>query len=1772
MKKRIFAGLLTLVMVFTLLPVSAMAEAGNWEQNLFNGFKSAYGTVVGTKSFTAATTFQTGKDGQLKVMPILEVPSGYTTITYNAMAYCGAKAASSNTDVVEVKQTDDGKQDICIGKWEGGDFHGADCLQVNVTPKKAGRAVVTISFYYTFSQSRNPFQNGGNTQWYKGTMKYTVNVTEPVAKPDQPDAGSYKGTYGNEGKFAIVLECDREKTHTYAYKSLKDVENGYTMGAVAVNDGSTGISTSKYPYICPMTINYAPWVNAVNAQFAKDGEHSLSGTAQSETIYWCYGTDGEWYTSDAAPVRISITCTEPNPKPDPKPDFEKENVNIRVQCIEYPSMHDPYKKSYGILPGAYTDNGVTEEEGTYVYTIELNRAKYIAQFDQDINKSHTDTAPNEKTYIEWRWENDAWHLIGGPDGVDADIKVKCSQTETPPKAPTADELKKLEMAVQVKCVVDDSQQHNDAYDLLGKCDVDYFVGEPRKDGDDWLCDISYDPDLYVAKFNTTFQNLKHVQNDEKIVPVTLIWAGDSWQLKTQGRVHVTEEYTVTFNAYGGFPTPDEQHVKSGEKAVLPVAPTLKGYTFAFWYLGEDEQNATAYDFDTPVTGDITLTAKWNINKYTVTFDSYGGTPVPPKQEVEYGFTATKPDDPTLKGHTFAFWYLGEDEQNATAYDFGTPVTENITLTAKWNINKYTVTFDTDGGTPVPPNQEVEYGLTATEPTTAPTKTGYTFDGWYLGDEKYGFSDAVEQNITLKAKWEAKQVVNVVIYRNGNFETPYKTVALDKQSKGTVINLGKLNISDYYTPNATGKYKFYGWYNDGAWNNYKKDPANAPDGLNSVTVNGWTNIIAMVYDYEKVAVKAVYDNDKTGAKDIFVGEALHGSPLKAYLESNNIALDQPGYTHTEWYNWDWYAWEDHAVSANAKVNGWTNVYVAYKAIPYGVTYSYHNSVPAEVIDTLPTDKGTYTVKDQVTVQIPTAKEVAVDGYKWTFKGWQLDGKDVKSEQVNMTVGGLHFEGIWEREALPAAEYPVTYEYVSGTEGADLPWNVIDSLPVNEDTYAESEKVTTAMKPDDMVFGEYTWKFQGWTLNGTAVAPNTQVPMAKGGLHFVGTWIRTSAQDEEYPVTYEYVSGTEGAALPGNVNDSLPVNKYTYAEGEKVTTAMKPDDVVFGEYTWKFQGWTLNGTAVAPNTQVLMAKGGLHFVGTWIRTSAQDEEYPVTYSYVSGTEGADLPWNVNDSLPVNKYTYAEGEKVTTAMKPDDVVFGEYTWKFQGWTLNGTAVAPNTQVPMAKGGLNFVGTWIRTSAQDEEYPVTYSYVSGVEGVELPEEVKATLPVNKDTYTIGQQVPTAAKPANVTVGDYIWSLKAWKLGDNEIVPNNSVPMVEGGLNFVGIWTREKATVIVTFDANGGTVAPTSKTITKGSTLTLPTPVLSGYSFDGWFTEKTGGTQVNAGATFDKDTTLYAHWTKKSSSGGGGSSSRDYDYTLRYVTNGGKSIASETKSKRWTKDYEDLPMPTRAGYRFDGWYYDSALKNEVTGDVKVNSRTVTLYAGWIGSSVPDSLNGEDHFAYVQGYADGTVRPNTPVTRAQVATILFRLLDESVRKEYLTENNTFTDVASNYWANTAISTMANMGVFKGRTADRFDPNAPITRGEFAAVCARFDDSKVKTTETYSDIDGYWAANEILRAAALGWVQGYQDGSYRPNNSITRAQVVTMINRVLCRMPEKNADLLKGMSSFTDCAEDDWCYLAIQEATNSHDYKTKSGSIHEKWTDLNTAPDWSRFEH
>lgn len=610
------------------------------------------------------------------------------------------------------------------------------------------------------------YQPGGSIVVTGTTTLYAVweENTPPTDKPAKPTEKDVTGV-------VVDIVCvTTTGTHDMVHYPLGHPNDAqHTIGEV-VSDGAGG-------YICPVTVR-TPWFVQQASDLVWKVQHTQ--TASTITFNLTYDKNSETWVKPAANPRIEATHeVTPDAPGNTKPDFENEEVNIRVQCTEYPPMHDPYKKNYGILSGAYTDNGVTENEGTYVYTIKLDRAKYIAQFDEDIHKPHTDTEPNEDTYIEWRWENGAWQLIGGPDGVDADIKVKCGQTETPPEAPTDDELEKLEMAVLVKCDVDDAQQHTEAYGLLGEYNEDYIVGVPKKVGNDWLCDINYVPDPYVAEFNKTFPTLKHIQNDEKIDPVTLIWGGENWQIKTQGRVHVTEEYTVTFNAYGGSPTPDEQHVKSGEKAVLPVAPTLKGYTFAFWYLGEDEQNATAYDFDTPVTGDITLTAKWNINKYTVTFNSYGGTPVPPAQEVEYGLTATEPATaPTKTGYTFDGWYLGDEK-----YDFSDAVEQNITLYANWEKNIYTVTY-TDGvdGEEVFADQTYRVPFEDTTPAFKgnPTRDGYVFDGW-----KPAFSDTVTGNVTYVAQWTARTDLSYTVHYY--LKNTTKKVADDKTVNGQTFN-------------------------------------------------------------------------------------------------------------------------------------------------------------------------------------------------------------------------------------------------------------------------------------------------------------------------------------------------------------------------------------------------------------------------------------------------------------------------------------------------------------------------------------------------------------------------------------------------------------------------------------------------------------------------------------------------------------------------------------------------------------------------------------------------------------------------------------------------------------------------------------------------------------------------------------------------------------------------------------------------------------------------
>ena len=422
--------------------------------------------------------------------------------------------------------------------------------------------------------------------------------------------------------------------------------------------------------------------------------------------------------------------------------------------------------------------------------------------------------------------------------------------------------------------------------------------------------------------------------------------------------------------------------------------------------------------------------------------------------------------------------------------------------------------------------------------------------------------------------------------------------------------------------------------------------------------------------------------------------------------------------------------------------------------------------------------------------------------------------------------------------------------------------------------------------------------------------------------------------------------------------------------------------------------------------------------------------------------------------------------------------------------------------------------------------------------------------------------------------------------------------------------TYTVTYDGNGADSGKTTDNTAyaTGTTATVKANgyTRNGYTFTGWNTKADGsGTPYKTGdwITMTGSVILYAQWTRNSSHGG--DDDDKYFFAIQKVDAQDGHALNGAKFELYQLDKNDRIVNRRVvrttqqsnkngialfsvdnKKSYDGiWYYAevSAPEGYVLDrtEYEINDKdfsdslsTAVKYADIVRNyrgTTPDLLNDSDHFAYVIGYMDGNVRPYGLISRAETTTIFFRLLKDSVRDGNLLTSNTYTDVADDYWANTAISTMTGLGIVQGRSTTTFDPKAPITRAQFAAICARFDTGKSNGEQTFSDIQGHWAEKYIQRAAELGWIKGFEDGTFRPDTYITRAQAMTMINRVLNRIPEDESDLLPGMNVWPDCNPGDWFYLTVQEATNSHDFKHKAGS-YETWTRLTKDPDWTRYEN
>lgn len=411
----------------------------------------------------------------------------------------------------------------------------------------------------------------------------------------------------------------------------------------------------------------------------------------------------------------------------------------------------------------------------------------------------------------------------------------------------------------------------------------------------------------------------------------------------------------------------------------------------------------------------------------------------------------------------------------------------------------------------------------------------------------------------------------------------------------------------------------------------------------------------------------------------------------------------------------------------------------------------------------------------------------------------------------------------------------------------------------------------------------------------------------------------------------------------------------------------------------------------------------------------------------------------------------------------------------------------------------------------------------------------------------------------------------------------------------------VLHYDANAADAAGTmeDQTFPHGQAYPLKECAFSreGYRFVGWATGPAGEVKYEDQKNIKLDeefpnlkddnegATLYAVWEEQS-------------VTLSYEPNdaelGSVSSASETVDAV-TGTAKGSTAQAKSGARFDGWYRadGTLLSKELTfvptkGDGAVWQGT-TYYAYFSAkrspstpstpakpdetkptlAPIPEMLNGEDHYAYLLGYEDGTVRPNGSISRAEVATVLFRLLKDDVRMQNLTKDNAYSDVSDTAWYAAAVSTLSKMGVISGYPDGTFRPNAPITRAEFAAMIARFDETAKSADTPFTDISGHWAENAIGKAYGNGWVEGSSKTVFCPESNLTRAETATLLNRVLHRLPEKESDLLANQIVWPDNPETFWGYLAIQEATNSHEYERKADGVHETQTAKRENRDWSK---
>lgn len=1665
--------------------------------------------------------------------------------------------------------------------------------------------------------------------------------TPPTDKPDKPTKNDVTGVVVD-----IVCVTTTGTHDTVQYPLGHPTDAQHTIGEV-VSDGAGG-------YICPVTVRTA-WFVQQASNLVWKVQHTP--TAQTITFNLTYDKNSKTWVKPAANPRIEATHEVTPPR---KPALN-EGSPVCVQCEKTNSIHVQNGKDYARMYFGVSDstrytevlkdgkNVWKDDNGVWTYQIKLKKDKYIEAFNTTplINSEHTDLYPDQDAYVTWKRDGNQWKIVPvspNQSGIGAVINVTCKL-----KAPTADELKKLDMAVQVKCVVDAAQQHTSAYGLLGEYDKDYFVGEPKKVGDDWLCDISYDPDPYVAAFNKAFPNPKHVQNDEKIVPVTLIWAGGSWQIKTQGRVHVTEEYTVTYTdgVDGEEVFADQVYSDLRKDSTTPAfngTPTRTGYTFAGW---EPEVAAT-------VTQTVTYVAKWEAKKANVHLMIFkSGDLSKPIVDVPYAadklagdtIDLTKIDPSSYLDFDFEIdggWYDDGMFNSYKRYLDGLQDKpaglEKLLITGNWQNLKLIVTelvpvvyFDSlESLTAYQNDHSKTEGILRTTkarvgsalPTAdAPTATrdGYTFTFWSREGQT---TDVTGQTVNgwtnLVANWKVTPH-NIYAYaRLNSYFAPLTTSEFDTPVTLNAATLSRLGL---------GSYNSLGYISIGSF---------------TFDAMPLTSDLYFGDDAELSAVAEKLATDialETGVSDKIVEKIAWTALYKTVNEEDM----EPGYPAEAGYQ----------LSGNLNLAS-----VTFRA-------------GAENVENMPAvnytyDDGAIDFYDFYfagdTITLPTT-EPTREGY--SFKGWSVevipaendadhldaDGADDAADETllkagdtyTITAGGVIFTAQWEKKTFTVKYY----------------------LPDETGAWVE-KKMDTVDSVDYATYSLWTpnaedgYEFSGWYQKPADIGVKAKVEK----LYMAKEWkLYGKFTPIEYTIQYVYNDGKATSTNPTTYtveSDTITLADATGADwgktflewhdenGQKITeipTGSTGDRVITAYWNWpvhlhyldkdnnEIESATLYVSELEPGACVLPTgeKTGYDFDG-WYEAKKDIGTASHKLNALSIAKKWELYGRYTAKTDVSytvKYLREGDNKV---LAPEKVVTDQ-TFDTEVTEQAADVVGYTPDAPSKTMILDEYNKVLTFSYSANTYDYTVRHIKQLPDGSYDE-------ANAEVETLSGKFEALAA---VTAKDY-----------GEHYPTNDADTkqnikIEEGLTIDVKYDLDEHTL--TFETNGGS-AINPVTVRHGNAVARPAdPTKDKYTFIGWYVDPEFTAKYDFATVLEADKTIYAKFELTSTPIGDIyvrydvlhikqlpdgtydlanaevehlSAKKDTtvtavikDYRATHHVNVNRTLSKLTGtaiqpymgvdgkpvytilSVYYDLDFHTLTFdtmggsridpvtvrhgnavakpkdPVNGGYIFDGWYTDKTYRTPYNFATPLTQDT-TIYAKWFLIVLPGvtvkkntpKLNTADHFAYVQGYPDGTVKPAGNITRAETAAILFRLMDDASRKTYYSTKSGFRDVASGSWYNTYVATLNNAGVITDSSNGYFRPNEAITRAELAAMLAKFSET-TGAANYFNDVSAkYWAANAIAICAKLGWITGYPDGTFRPDKNVTRAELMAMINRATGRAPKSADAFLPGMKTWIDNTADKWYYLDVQEATNSHSYTVKGS---ETWTALTSDPNWSLYE-